>query len=166
MAFLMAGSNFHRAYLGKRLQDLLDLTHVQMQKVYEKNGLSIRVQGSSTLQALGPDERLSLADLARKLGQPHQLIAQRIERLLKAGLVSKAPDPADRRRSEYRLTDEGKRQWMILDRLMHEAGTVNEELFREIGTDLVDALERARDRLETRGLHDRFDDLHPTKDNA
>ncbi|MXO55276.1 MarR family transcriptional regulator [Altererythrobacter gangjinensis] len=147
---------FNKAYLGKRLQDLMDLTHVQMQLVYEARGLDIPVEGSSTLQALGPNKALSLSDLARNLAQPHQLVAQRLNKLLKRGLIEKTPDLFDKRRSEYSLTPAGLEQWELLDQIMVDAGEANQDLFDEIGVDLIAALENATTTLKACGLHERI----------
>jgi DNA-binding MarR family transcriptional regulator len=127
-----------------------------MQIVYRDRGLDIPVKGSSTLQALRPDTKLSLSDLARILNQPHQLVAQRIKKLLASGLAEASPDPNDGRRTEYRLTEEGSSQWQILNEIMSEAGAVNQQLFDEIEVDLITSLDAAIDHLTDFGLHQRF----------
>ena len=109
---------FHQAYLGKRLQDLLTLAHGQMKTVYDAHGLAIPVEGSSTLHTLAPGEWMSLTEIARILGQSHQLIAQRIGKLRDLALVQQRDDPSDGRRSEYALTAAGEEEWQRLDRLM------------------------------------------------
>ncbi|ANU08657.1 MarR family winged helix-turn-helix transcriptional regulator [Paraurantiacibacter namhicola] len=152
-------SGFHAAYLGKRLQDLMDLAHVQMQRVYDAEGLEIPVRGSSTLQALGPDRQLTLSELARMLGQSHQLVSQRLGRLEDRKLVSAALDPNDGRKRIYCLTPEGQRAWCKLDEIMARAGRMNAELFEEIGVDLVDALDRAIARFEMRDMPARMAEL-------
>ena len=156
IAGLAMSNSFHRAYLGKRLQDLLDLTHVQMKLVYESHGLIIPVEGSSTLQALRPGSRQALADLARTLNQPHQLVAQRLEKLVRLGLAERSPDRNDKRRFEFALTQAGTEQWHLLDRIMRNAIDVNKGLFEEINIDLIEALDNAISHLNERGLQDRF----------
>lgn len=147
---------FHDAYLGKRLQDLLTLSHQQMQSVYEKRGLIISVEGSSTLQVLKPGTKLALADLARILEQPHQLVAQRIQKLVRLDLVIKQSDPLDGRRTEYVLTTHGEQQWQLLNSLMIDGIDVNRALFDEIGIDLLGGLDAAISALHTRSFAERF----------
>ena len=147
---------FHRAYLGKRMQDFMELAHEQMTDVYVQKGLKIPVQGSSTLQALNPGSRQSLSDLARILHQPHQLVSQRIERLLKAGLVTRTPDPSDKRRSEYSLTSEGEDQWRLLNEVMEDVDMVHAELFAELGVDLLKVMDDAIAKISDNGLHERI----------
>ena len=160
--------SFHKAYLGKRLQGLLSLSHQQMQSVYEKRGLIISVEGSSTLQVFSPGARLALADLARILEQPHQLVAQRLQKLVRLDLVIKQPDPTDRRRTEYVLTTDGEHQWQLLSTLMTDAIEVNRGLFDEIGIDLLAALDEAISALHSKSFLERFTTAHsdtqePTK---
>ena len=148
---------FHEAYLGKRLQDFLALAHEQMRQVYEANDLVIPVEGSSTLQVLAPGENLSLTEIARQLGQSHQLIAQRIGKLQKLGLVEKHPDPDDGRRAYYNLTTEGEIQWHRLDALMVRLASVNAQLFDDIGCDLTRKLDEAMQALASTPYLARFD---------
>lgn len=147
---------FHEAYLGKRLQDLLTMSHQQMQNVYEQRGLMISVEGSSTLQMFTPGSKLALADLARTLEQPHQLVAQRLQKLVRLDLVIKQPDPLDGRRTEYMLTADGEHQWQLLNKLMADAIDVNRSLFDEIGIDLLEGLEAALNALRARDFLERF----------
>lgn len=147
---------FHKAYLGKQLQDLLSICHQQMQKVYESKGLVIPVEGSSTLQVLEPKACLALADIARILEQPHQLVAQRIRKLVALGLVKSQQDPNDGRRTEYVLTNLGKVQWQLLDSLMQESIHVNESLYEDAGTDLSAALNAVTTCLQERSFLQRF----------
>ncbi|MCM8557157.1 MarR family winged helix-turn-helix transcriptional regulator [Sphingomicrobium sediminis] len=155
----MSKFGFHEAYLGKRLQDLLSLSHDQMFHVYRRRGLVIPVEGSSTLQAIAPGQRKAISDLSRQLGQPHQLVAQRIQKLRKMRLLEAEEDPSDRRRTEYRLTSKGEEQWNLLNALMEDAITVNRELFREIDCNLLAALERAIKALSRAGFDDRFENV-------
>ena len=148
--------SFHRAYLGKRLQDLLDLSHLQLKSVYQEYGLVIPVEGSSTLQALRPGTQQALTDLTRTLKQPHQLVAQRLKKLLHLKLVERSPDPKDKRRFHFSLTQAGIKQWQLLDRVMSDAIHVNERLFAEIAVDLIAALDKAISTLTDNSLQHRF----------
>ena len=153
------------AYLGKRLQDLLTVSEGQMKSVYAAHGLVIPVEGSSTLHILAPGTWMSLTEIARALGQSHQLIAQRIGKLLKFGLVVRRDDPNDGRRSEYGLTHDGEDQWRRLDMLMVETARVNKALFDEIGCHLIRALDSAREALAKQDYQTRFGTITSTIDH-
>lgn len=72
-----------KAYLGKHAQNLLFLSSGQVADVYLDRGITIPVRLSSTLQFISQQSGASLADIARALEIPHQLISQRTEKLLK-----------------------------------------------------------------------------------
>lgn len=153
---------FDNAYLGKRLQDLLTLAHSQMKEVYEAHGLVIPVEGSSTFHLIAPGAAVSLTEIAATLGQSHQLIAQRVGKLLALELAEKRADPKDGRRSEYTLTQEGEEQWHRLDALMQTTAKVNHSLFDEIGCDLVEGLDRALNALAKEDYQSRFGTVSAT----
>lgn len=132
-----------------------------MKTVYKSSGLIIPVEGSSTLQALRPGTRQALADLTRTLNQSHQLIAQRLGKLSRLGLIKRSSDPEDKRRSEYVLTDLGVEQWRLLDSVMRETVAINDQLFEEVGVDLTMALDKAISILGERGLDSRFSTFKP-----
>ncbi len=152
---------FHEAYLGKRLQDLLTLAHNQMKMVYEKHGLVIPVEGSSTMQVLAPGKWMSLTEIAQALDQSHQLIAQRIGKLRNLSLVTQRSDPKDGRRSEYGLTPAGEEQWQLLDGLMATTSAVNRHLFDEIGCDLLSGIDSALAALARENYVERFEKVSP-----
>ena len=94
-----------KAYLGKHCFDLLTLSSEQAADVYAQRGLQIPLEVSSTLQYIHRQEALSVADIAKGLKLPHQLATQRVEKLSKAGLVRRKPDPKDKRRFFLQLTE-------------------------------------------------------------
>ena len=145
------------AYLGKRLQDLLTLAHSQMKTVYEKNGLKIPVEGSSTLHILAPGKRMALTEIARALGQSHQLIAQRLGKLRSLDLIEQLAHPDDKRCTLYTLTPAGEEEWRRLDQLMATTAEVNRGLYEQIGCNLVEALDAATKALERDTYPARFE---------
>lgn len=130
-----------------------------MAPVYEAYGLIIPVEGSSTLQVLAPGKALSLTEIARLLDQSHQLIAQRISKLHALALVEQRPDPSDKRRKEYVLTERGEEQWQRLDQLMKATADVNDRLFKEIECDLTSSIDEALKALDRQNYLDRFADF-------
>ncbi|WP_265562205.1 winged helix-turn-helix transcriptional regulator [Sphingomicrobium arenosum] len=152
----MSRSFDDEGYLGKRLQDVLALATQQIAQVHAARGLVMPVEGTSTLHALAPGTRRSLTEIARQLGQSHQLIAQRLQRLVQQGLATKTADPNDGRRSEYQLTSLGVEQWEILDHFMDDVAIVNRRLFEEIGCDLVAALDAMAKALKHQDYRSRF----------
>ena len=52
-------------------------------------------RSASTVLLLGSGKNLSAADIAKLLGEPHQLATQRVDLLITLGIVSRVDDPRD-----------------------------------------------------------------------
>jgi len=153
-----------KAYLGKHAHDLLLKSSDQVAEVYKARGILIPVVVSSTMQFLSRRDNASLADISRALGLPHQLVAQRIQKLDRLGLVEKHPDPFDGRRFEYCLTDLGRDQASRLTRCMEDTAVIYNELYDEIGYDLAQLLLDAVQALERKPLITRFAEKYPIQE--
>jgi len=149
------------AYLGKFAQDLMFQTSEQMDVVYRSRGITIPVLLSSTLHFLAENKGASVADVSKGLGLQHQLVAQRIQKLLDMRLISKRKDRSDRRRTEYHLTSSGQEQADRLIACMTDTAVIYEELFAEIECDLVKALSKASSAIQGKSLSQRFDEIFP-----
>lgn len=145
-----------KAYLGKHAQRLLFLSSEQVADVYKDRGICIPVSLSSTLQVIAQGKGMSLADIARALDIPHQLVSQRTEKLLKLDLIIKQADPNDGRRSEYHLTKLGDAQAKLLKQCMEDTALIYGDLYDEIECDLAQALLDAIHALERTSLRHRF----------
>ncbi len=145
-----------KAYTAKKLLDLAFLIQSQVTKVYTRNGMVFPVSCSSTLLHLGRRGPASVTEVARALRHPHQTVAQHLGTLGRLGLIGKRTDPADRRRTEYFLTDFGTSQARLLDRYNVEAATVFQGLDADIGADLGDLLDSAMAALDARPMDARF----------
>ena len=64
------------------------------------------------LRQAGPPFRRSAGSLARRTDLSSGAMTNRLDRLEKAGLVKRLPDPDDRRGVLIELTDEGERKWV------------------------------------------------------
>ncbi|MEM9839873.1 MAG: MarR family winged helix-turn-helix transcriptional regulator [Pseudomonadota bacterium] len=152
-----------RAYLGRHAQTLILKSSAQVADVYADRGITIPVATSSTLQYLFEHPGSSLSDLARHFEWPHQLAAQRTDKLIALALIEKHRDPNDRRRSIFVVTEAGQDQAERLVQCMADTAQVYTELFDEIGVDLADALLRAVDALERKTLSERFKQSFPER---
>ena len=146
-----------RAFIGKQADDLGQLIKAQIQPLLEKLGIIVPVKSCSIIHYLYQSDDNSLADLAKKLNQSHQLVKQKLPRLNNLGLLNKTQDPTDKRRSIYQLTDKGREQAALLaeNSLLH----VYEDLSNEIGANLYQVLNDAIDSLKRKDLLTRFEAL-------
>ncbi len=62
----------------------------------------------ATLSAVGENEPATLNQVAKTVGRGAPAVSRSVETLVRAGLIERAPDPANRRRLAMRLTDNGR----------------------------------------------------------
>jgi DNA-binding MarR family transcriptional regulator len=149
--------NNSRSFIGKQADDLGQLIKAQIQPLLQQLGIIVPVKSCSIIHYLYQSDDNSLADLAKQLQQSHQLVKQKLPRLIDLGLVIKIKDQQDKRRTIYRLTEAGRAQAALLEEnsLLH----VYEDLSREIGANLYQVLNDAIDSLKRKDLLSRFEAL-------
>ena len=136
------------AFVANTLERLAALIVEQGEDLFRDAGLTFPARAASTVLLLGERARLSAADLAKTLGQPHQLVTQRVNLLVELGIVSRTGDSRDARRRILVLTAKGKRQFEELKTRLALAETAFAALFAEIGCNLPDVALRAIAALE------------------
>lgn len=146
----------NRAFLAKRVFDLHLIIIEQAEDVYSKMGMIFPVTVSSVVLFLTTAKQASLSDISKALGQPHQLIAQRVKTLLKLGLIEGCQDENDKRKTLYHFTTKGKEQSELLDTYCIEAEIAFNDLSKELGLDFHQLLDRACKSLEETSFADRF----------
>jgi DNA-binding MarR family transcriptional regulator len=92
-----------------RISRLARELEAQLEPVYREHGLE---QGwhdvLATLRRTGPPFKLRPTDLTAALMLTSSGTTKRLDRLEQAGLIARAPDPADRRGTLISLTDAGR----------------------------------------------------------
>lgn len=131
------------AFVANTLERLVSQIVEQGDVLLRDAGLDFPSRAASTVLLLGERARISAADLAKALDQPHQLITQRVDLLIELGIVSRAGDPGDARRRILVLTAKGKRQFKALKARLTLAEAAFAALSAEIGCDLLDATRSA-----------------------
>nr|WP_312294291.1 MarR family transcriptional regulator [Brevundimonas diminuta] len=144
-----------RTFLGRLSEQLSELVEQQSAEVFKRAGIVIPVKSSSLLGAIATLGPVSVADLVRALDRSHQLIQQKIPKLLALDLVSRRPDPNDLRINLIEITDRGREQLALLDRLTPEFERAYAEMEQEAGP-VFDTVARAIRALKARSLNDRI----------
>ncbi|WP_332817747.1 MarR family winged helix-turn-helix transcriptional regulator [Sphingopyxis sp.] len=121
------------SFLGRLSEALSQTIEDQTRDLFDAAGIVIPVKSCSLLTALGQAGEASAAELARTLEQSHQLVIQKCPALVRLGLVTQHPDPADARRKLFRLTDKGRAQLAMLGTYSEEITGVYKRLFEETG---------------------------------
>ena len=143
------------AFVANTLERLASLIVEQGDVLLRDAELDFPSRAASTVLLLGERARISAADLAKALDQPHQLVTQRVDLLIELGIVSRAGDPGDARRRILALTSKGKRQFKALKARLTIAEAAFAALSSEIGCDLLDATRSAIAALERSSVLDR-----------
>jgi DNA-binding MarR family transcriptional regulator len=154
------------AFMGKMALDLATLIARQAEAVYEARAMEFPVIVSSALLYLAEVGPASLTEIAQGLDHSHQLVKQRVDNMLKLGLIRGRRDRGDGRRTLFSLTAEGIMQAERLKEYRCEAARVFTALSDEIGVNLADVLPRACEALERTPLAARFPAYGPAQENA
>ena len=96
------------------------------------------------LSAIGQREPATLKQVAAAVRRGEPAVSRSVDSLVRAGLIDRAPDPANRRRLAMRLTDAGRRE---LDKNPKTGGALEARLGRLASSELR-AIERAVEILE------------------
>lgn len=144
-----------RTFLGRLSEQLSELIEQQSAEVFRRAGIVIPVKSSSLMAAVATLGPVSVADLVRALDRSHQLIQQKMPKLLALDLVSRRPDPADQRAVLIELTDRGREQLALLNGLNAEFERAYAEMEEEAGP-VFDGIGRAIRSLKSRPLIDRI----------
>jgi len=145
----------NRTFLGRLSEQLSDLIEQQSAEVFQRAGIVIPVKSSSLLGAIATLGPVSVAELVRALGRSHQLIQQKVPKLVTLGLVTRQPDPDDQRVIRIEITDRGREQLALLDRLDGEFERAYAEMEADAGP-VFDGITRAIESLKSRPLIDRM----------
>lgn len=146
----------NRTYLGRLSEQLSELIEQQSAEVFKRAGLVIPVKSSSLLGAIATLGPASVADLGRALDRSHQLLQQKVPKLVKLGLISRQPDPEDQRVMLIEITDRGREQLALLDSLNGAFESAYAEMEQDAGP-VFDVIGRAVVALQSRPLIDRMD---------
>ncbi len=143
------------SFLGRLSEALSQRIEEQTRPLFDDAGITIPVRSCSLLTALDAAGEASAAELARALGQSHQLVVQKCPALLRLGVITQHADPADARRKILRLTDAGRDQLRRIDDYSAKISDVYRTLFEEVG-DVHGAILKALNALADKPLAERI----------
>ena len=144
-----------RTYLGRLSEQLSDLIEQQSADVFTRAGLVVPVKSCSLLKSIAALGPVSASNLVRALNRSHQLIQQKIPKLIKLGLIVRRPDPEDQRVILIEITAAGRDQLALLDRLAREFDRAYAEM-EEVAGPVFETIDRAIQNLRARPLIDRI----------
>jgi DNA-binding MarR family transcriptional regulator len=148
------------AFLSNKLLRLVETIADQGEALLTSADILIPPRAISTVLMIGELENVTAADIANSLDQPHQLATQRIDVLIKLGLITKRPDTKDSRRKVLELTEEGEGQYKKLIEMLGHIRTAMDTLYQELGCDVAGIAVKAVKALKERPLIERISDGH------
>lgn len=120
-------------FLGRAAERLSVLIIDQSQMVFDTMGVVIPVRSCSMMVVLASLGTATASDLARELGHSHQLVMQKIPKLVRLGLIVCRSDDEDARRRIFQLTDKGIEQLAKFEQCAKLIEDAYVELFAEVG---------------------------------
>ncbi|WAC48113.1 MarR family transcriptional regulator [Asticcacaulis sp. SL142] len=138
-------------FLGRALERLSVLIDEQSKAVFDDMGIVIPVHSCSLMVILAHLGAASASDLAKELGRSHQLVMQKIPKLVSLGLIHHQKDDEDARRRVFHLTDKGVEQLAKFEQCRARLHIVYEGLFAEAG-DVKTLVDQMADALSVRPL--------------
>ena len=122
-----------RHFLGRLSEELSELIAMQCAEAFDEEGLVIPVKSCSLMIAVEAREPASAKQLADALDRSHQLVSQKLPKLLKLDLLECEQDPQDSRQKLYRLTEFGREQIALFHALQTRLELAYERLHKEAG---------------------------------
>jgi DNA-binding MarR family transcriptional regulator len=142
-------------FLGRAVERLSMLIAEQSKAVFDAMGIVIPVRSCSLMTVIARLGTASASDLARELGHSHQLVMQKIPKLVSLRLIEHRDDEDDARRRLFYLTEEGFRQLALFEQGSVHLRAAYQGLFAEVG-DAKALVERTIDALNARPLDRRL----------
>ncbi|MFS1525252.1 MarR family winged helix-turn-helix transcriptional regulator [Microbulbifer sp. 2304DJ12-6] len=152
-------SKYRAAFLASMAERLRDLICEDGSKLLKAKGVTAPVTDVSFMLFLSENEPSFTADIARALNFSHQRVASRILVLEKLKLVTCVSDRQDQRRKRVTLTKKGRAEVLAQEEIYKNVALAFEDLFEEIGDDLMDRLQLTLETLKQESLSERVDRL-------
>ncbi len=129
--------------LAHRMRRVVDQIMADCRSYLTSTGLAVPAKGVSTVLLLEAEGALGITEISQRLNFSHTLVVRLVSPLTSAGLVVEHRDPNDGRRRVLELTERGRRAAEeVRARFLAPAETAYLNLFKEIGVDVFDVIER------------------------
>ena len=150
---------WREAFIANLLDRLVGQIVEQGEDLLADAGIVFPSRTVSSVLLIGERGAISTADIAKALSQPHQLVTQRIDLLIKLEVIERTDDPEDGRRKLLKLSPTGLDQYDRLQRRLTKASEAFASLFAEIECDLSAIAMRAMSALDHRSILERVHDV-------
>jgi len=146
-------------YMAHFCRRLADLIIEQGSEILAERGLTTPSTALSTIFYLDQNQSTTVASLASALDVSHQMATQRINGLVKLGLVTRSSSDEDKRAKFVVLTPMGKNEAKQLYPFVTEMTQVFEDFEAELDCELTNIIRKAERSLLQKSLKQRLEEL-------
>jgi len=125
--------------LASRMRRLADAITADIATIYKEEGVDFEPRWFAIFHLLATESKLSIVDIAGRIGVTHQFVNQMAEEMLKVDLLNASTDPNDKRKRLLSLSDRGRRLhtkvkqiWRLMRLAVSEYLTDNCPVFLEM----------------------------------
>jgi len=148
--------------LASRMKRLSDRLYHDVAFIYEDLGVPMEPRWFPLLHLLSRRSPLSITEIADALHQTHSAVHQTARPMESEGLLLSRRDRQDERRRVLRLSRKGQRLVGRLEPVWKVIHSCAEELTDESGVDLLEALRRIEQSLDSRAYYERLSESIPS----
>ncbi len=140
---------------GMRLRRASDLIKEQGREAFWRTGIDLDAKFTSVLISLYENDRQTSSELANT-GLSRQLVESRLKQMEKNGYITSQRSADDGRKRTYSLSKKYQHEFDRAYETMIDFEKVYEELWREIGIDMGDAISKLEKALHAKPLLSRL----------
>ncbi|WP_300974264.1 MarR family transcriptional regulator [Sphingomonas sp. LHG3406-1] len=148
-----------KAFLAHRLRRSSELILQQSGAELRSKRLNVPPRGASMLLLIDEAGPIGVAEIARRLRLSHPLIVRMAQAFVEADLIEVTKDPGDGRRKQLIVTGRGQTEATVLRDLNSKLATAFDQLFAELGCDLIEILNQLDAALTAQPLSVRLSQL-------
>ena len=143
---------------GTRMRLLTERILSDGAQVYKSLNIDFEPRWFTIFYLLSRKPGLTVTGITNELSISQPAISQSVEIMLERGLLKSKIDPKDTRKKILSLSAKGERLLAELNPLWEDFEAATQELFLDIGVDVIWVLERMEKGLEEKGIYDRIMD--------
>ena len=132
--------------LGSRFRRISEDMYEQTGELYKELSADLNPRAFPLLHAISKNDESTIGALAKELGVSHPAVIKMASLLREKELIQDTEDPSDKRKRNLTLTKKGERLVQVLKPLWQEIEQTINELIKETGYDLLDALKRFEEK--------------------
>lgn len=149
--------------LGTTLRQLAELVSQDAENIYTAFNFQINPKWFPVFYVLATKESDSVVNIAKEIQQSHVSVSKIIKEMKSKDLIESYKSPEDSRVTLIKLNEQAKKMIPAMQRQCEAVDTAMNELVKDIGIDLWQALTLAHRHLQHNKLSDRIKNINQEK---